>query len=315
VTTEILSPETLSSVYMEGKSVPLQTLVGHMLFPGDGVAQKVYEAYWRNRTFTEFYSSILDPVEALKPPAKPSVGAKGAPIGWDDEPDPKRYRKTERPDEALRRFAQSVAPLEMLTKLPPANMGDRISHGISSGMLVGFCLLSYFALDTNNFATKAGLRAEPSKNIVMRMCEDHNLGRKKSGRGRPREGHVQRYPTVTEGLASANWQRGRKVAHLWAAFLLLTDFSFSLDDPTSLTEERITCAASHRGFIELAMDLEQFILDFFDGQKHGRVSRENLVPLHVERQDSVAIGKRLPPKLPENVRRILQALAVQYQSE
>ena len=309
------SLDPLTSVNVESASVPLQTLVGHMLFPGDSAAQKVYEAYCQHQAFRKLYNSIPDPLKALKPPAKPAMGAKGASVGWDGEPEPERHLRFEKPDETFRRFAQSIAPLEMLTKLPPANISERISHSIISGMLAGFCLMSYCALDTNDFKTKAGSPAKPSKNIVMRMCEDHNLGRKKYGKGRPPKDRVQQYATVTEALAFAIWQRYREVAHLWAAFLLLTGFQFNLNDPTSLNEERIACAASRPELIDIARDFENFMTSFFDGQQHERILREKFAPLHVERHDSIAIQKRRLPELPDDVLNLLQYLTGQYQSE
>jgi hypothetical protein len=187
------------------------------------------------------------------------------------------------PDEGRAKHCQLLYFREQLTSQPfedneypedVSSFAKEIKTARTNGVLAGFCLMYFHALENSHYETAAGNRAEPSQRVVFYLCSEHDLGREKWSKGDKRD-----YNTITDKFAKKIWKRYQRVSHLWASYIHLTT---------------VTKSKLHRHPLEgidisvmllLARQYERFITEFFDGEKSIRAEKELITPFKVRYHD------------------------------
>ena len=97
-----------------------------------------------------------------------------------------------------------------------SSFAKEIKTARTNGVLAGFCLMYFHALEKGHYETAARNPAEPSQRVVFHLCSEHDLGREKRANGDKRD-----YDTVTVKFARQIWKRYQRVSHLWASYIHL----------------------------------------------------------------------------------------------
>lgn len=104
-------------------------------------------------------------------------------------------------------------------------VADSVRHRTADGLISAICLDMFRLLAGKTFSTKKGRVAEPSLGLVAFVCQRHNLGRPKPGRGRPSK-DSDTYPNLVEKNVKEIWRQYEECSALWAAYRALSPDPF-----------------------------------------------------------------------------------------
>lgn len=150
---------------------------------------------------------------------------------------------------------------------------EPILEGINNGVLAGTCLMYFDFLRREHqepIKTKANNDLEASQRVVFYLCQKYNLGR---GKKTDRDKDSFKYPEITIPHARDVWKRYQRVSHLWAAYIILKGLPVH-PHPADEVLQDIDLSV----LMVLARQYERFIVEYFDGQKFGKVLREQIEP-------------------------------------
>jgi hypothetical protein len=177
--------------------------------------------------------------------------------------------------EYMREIAMpSIRPHKGITINPPP-FSNSIVESFNNGVLAGTYLMFFLTLAMREIRTGKGQKANPSRNVVLHICSEYNLGRP----GRAGGSHSD-YPTIIDKITRANWDAYKSVSHIWAAYIHLRELPIK-PDPFSDVLEDIPISV----LLLLARQYERFIVQYFDGEFDGKIERECITPFQVRYHD------------------------------
>lgn len=186
-----------------------------MLFPRNADLQRQYlQSIKLQEVKLKFPDFQVTQTEHTRP--RPAMGTKGP-----------RYTPDPSKEKSLREQEQLFGVpglVDLVSDLPSTSFSADISRHTTDGVLAGTMLMYRHTLSSGNFKTAARRPAGASQNIASFICEKHNLGRQRKGKGN----RDDQYPAVDEKLAVNCWKDYKTTSHLWAAYLHLVGYEGDL---------------------------------------------------------------------------------------